>query len=186
MTRVNKRCKQSAASPQRGRCVAHRASASARTSRPAEPAGADFGRVAGAVLRSARRSARVSQARLAAVCGVTGNTIRAWESGSSPLASARMSQIEAVITNLHDAGACRLLTADLITASWCDLIISTVAATDDATSLLADPIVTEDAFGELMAWCLKGRVPERHRPYSPTGRLISDKTVIEKLRRILY
>ena len=156
----------------------------ARNPAPTRITTAGYESVAGAVLRSARRSARVSQARLAAACGVTENTIRAWENGSSPLASTPMPQVEAVIAALHDAGACRLLTADLIVAAWCDLVIAAVAASKDVTCLLADPIAAEDAFGELMAWCLEGRVPQRYRPYAATGPLIREQTLIERVRQV--
>jgi transcriptional regulator with XRE-family HTH domain len=147
----------------------------ARNPVPTRSATAGCESVAGAVLRSARRSARVSQARLATACGATENTIRAWENGSSPLASIPMPQVEAVMAALHQAGACRLLTADLVVAAWCDLVITAVAAWEDPTCLFADPITADDAFGELMAWCLDGRVPQRYRPYAAAGSLIRER-----------
>jgi hypothetical protein len=112
-------------------------------------------------------------------------TIRAWEDGSSPLAEAPMPRVDAVIAALHDAGACRLLIADLVVAAWCDLVIASVVASEDVTSLLADPIAAEKPFRELMAWCLNGRVPARHRPYAAMGRLISDPIMIERMRQVL-
>ncbi len=141
--------------------------------------------VAGAVLHSARRSARISQARLAAACGVTDKTIRAWENGSAPLTSVPMRQVQLLIAALHEARACRPLNADLIVAAWCDLVIAAVAASEDVTCLLADPITTENAFSELMAWSLDGRVPQRHLPYAPTGALVSEQPLIEQIRRAL-
>lgn len=185
MTRVNKRCKQRTTPTSHGKCTANQAGASARNPRPSADRAAGLDTVAGAVLRSARRSTRVSRARIAATCSVPESTIQAWEDGSSPLASAPMPRIEAVIAALHDAGACRLLTADLVVAAWCDLVIAAVAASEDVTSLLADPITTEKPFRELMAWCLNGRVPLRHRPYAAMGRLISETTVIERMRQVL-
>ncbi len=157
----------------------------ARNLAPTRITTAGYESVVGAVLRSARRSARVSQARLATACGATENTIRAWENGSSPLASTPMPQIEAVTAALHQAGACRLLTADLAVAAWCDLVITAVAAWEDPTCLLADPITADGAFGELMAWCLDGRVPQRYRPYAAPGPLIREQTLIERVRRAL-
>lgn len=157
----------------------------ARNLAPTRVTTGGYGSVAGAVLRSARRSARVSQARLAATCGVTENTIRAWESGSSPLASIPMRQIEALIAALHQASACRALTADLVTAAWCDLVITASAAGEDTTCLLADPLIADAAFGELMAWSLEGRVPERYLPYATPGPLVRDQTLIERVRRAL-
>src|SRR5215831_8400093 len=118
-------------------------------------------------------------------CGVTADTIRAWEDGSSPLTSAPTPQMEALIAALHDAGACRLLTADLIVTAWCDLIIAAVANSEDVTSLLADPTTTDEAFGQLMAWCLKGHVPPRYRPYAGGGAIVSEQALIERIRRAM-
>lgn len=185
MTRVNKRCKQRATPPRLGRCNANRTGGSAREAGPTDRAAVGVGSVAGAVLRSARRSARASQVWIAATSGVPENMIRAWEDGSSPLASARLPQIERVIAALHDAGACRELTADLVVAAWCDLIIATVARSEDVICLLADPIVAEKPFRELMTWCLDGRVPPRHRPYAAIGPLVSEPTLIQQLRQVL-
>ncbi len=185
MTRVNKRCKQRAIPPRRGRCTANRAGASARKGKPISQEAAGVGSVAGAVLRSARRSAHTSQATLAATCGVTGNMINAWENGSSPLTAVPMPQIEAVIAALHDAGACRLLTTDLTVAAWCDLIIAAVAASEDVTSLLADPTTTEETFSQLMAWCLEGRVPRRYRPYASGRAIVSERALIERIRQAI-
>ena len=96
-----------------------------------------------------------------------------------------MPQVEAVIAALHQAGACRLLTADLVVAAWCDLVIAAVAAWEDPTCLLADPITADGAFGELMAWCLEGRVPQRYLPYAATGPLVHEEILIERVRRAL-
>jgi hypothetical protein len=96
-----------------------------------------------------------------------------------------MPQVEALIAALHDAGACRLLTADLIVAAWCDLIIAAAAASEDVGYLLAEPMTSERAFSELMAWCVEGRVPQRHCPYVTGGPLITDHAVIKRIRRIL-
>jgi DNA-binding transcriptional regulator YiaG len=185
MTRVNKRCKQRTTPPRRCKCAATRTSTSAYKRKSPGQAAAGLGPVAGAVLRSARRSGHASQATLAAACGVTANTIRAWEDGSAPLTSVPMPQIEAVIAALHDAGACRLLTADLAVAAWCDLIIAAVAAAEDVTSLLADPTTTEEAFSQLMAWCLEGHVPRRYRPYASVRAILSERALIDRIRQAI-
>ena len=185
MTRVNRRCNQKATTPQRARCAWKRTGLQACKPRPANQTGTGGGSVAGAVLRAARRSARASQATLAAACGVTADTIRAWEDGSSPLASVLMPRMEALIAALHDVGACRLLTADLIVAAWCDLIIAAVANSKDVTGLLADPTTTEEAFNQLMAWCLEGRVPRRYRPYVSRRAIVSERALIERIHQAI-
>ena len=185
MTRVNRRCKQKATTPQRAKCAWKRTGLRARKPRPTNQTATGVGSVAGAVLYSARRSARASQTTLAAACGVTANTIRAWEDGSSPLTSVSMPQIKVLIAALHDAGACRLLTADLTVAAWCDLIIAAVANSEDVTSLLADPTTTDEAFGQLMAWCLKGHIPRRYRPYADGRTIVSDQALLERIRQAM-
>jgi hypothetical protein len=96
-----------------------------------------------------------------------------------------MPQIEALIDALLEAGACRPLTADLTVAAWCDLIITAIAAREDVTCLLADPITADGTFDELMAWCLEGRVPQRYLPYATPGPLVHEHTLIERIRRAL-
>ena len=96
-----------------------------------------------------------------------------------------MPQMEALIAALHDAGACRLLTADLIVTAWCDLIIAAVANSEDVTSLLADPTTTDEAFGQLMAWCLEGHAPPRYRPYANGSAIVSEQALIERIRRAM-
>lgn len=185
MTGNKKRCKHRATSSGRRRRVTNTTCQLERNATPTDQATARTSSPAGAVLRSARCSARVSQARLATACGVAEKTIRAWENGSSPLAAVPIQQVEAVIAALHHAGACRLLTTDLVAAAWCDLVITAVAASEDVTCLLADPITSDSAFGELLAWCLDGRVPPRYRPYAAPGPLIREQTLIEQVRRAL-
>jgi len=185
MTRANRRCRRRAAFPERRRHVTNTTCAPKRTAEPAHQAVAKGTSIAGAVLLSARRSARASQTTLAAACGVTANTIRAWEDGSSPLTSVSMPQIKVLIAALHDAGACRLLTADLTVAAWCDLIIAAVANSEDVTSLLADPTTTDEAFGQLMAWCLKGHIPRRYRPYADGRTIVSDQALLERIRQAM-
>lgn len=130
------------------------------------------GTVAGAVLRSARLSASLSEARLAKAAGVSEATIHAWEHGSLPLASVPAPGIERLEAALNTAGAERLLVADLAAAAWCDLVILTITDSEDASCLLADPIAGEDAFHELLAWAIADQPPARHRPYAVPGRLL--------------
>jgi DNA-binding transcriptional regulator YiaG len=185
MTRNKKRCMRGTAASGRRRHVTNTTCSLTRNTPSTQHLTARYGSVAGAVLRSARRSAHISQARLAAACGAIEKTVRAWESGSSPLATVPMPQIAALIDALLDAGACRPLTADLTVASWCDLVITAIGAGEDTTCLLADPITADGAFGELMTWCLEGRVPQRYLPYAITGPLVHDQTLIERIRRAL-
>jgi transcriptional regulator with XRE-family HTH domain len=140
---------------------------------------APAGVVAGVVLRGARLSAGISEASLAAASGVTKDTVRSWEDGSSPLASLPLPRFEGLEAALRDTGADQRIIADLAAAAWCDLIILAISGHEDATSLTADPVTSEDAFGELLAWSLAGRVPARYRPYAAPGPLFADSALIE-------
>ena len=144
-----------------------------RSSRP--------GIVAGAVLRSARLCAGLSQENLAAVTGVTEETIRAWEEGSSPLASVPLPRVTSLAASLRTSGADPGLVADLDAAAWCDLVILAVAHHEDTTCLLADPIALDPAFAELLAWCLTGHVPDRHQPYVEPRPLLTDSALIDRV-----
>jgi hypothetical protein len=36
-----------------------------------------------------------------------------------------------------------------------------------------------------MAWCLEGRIPQRHLPYTVMGPLVNEQTLVERIRRAL-
>ena len=130
------------------------------------------GIVAGAVLRSARRSAGLSTALLAAAIDVDDTSITLWEAGSEPLASVSSPVIEELAVALRRMGAQPVLVADLFIAAWCDLVLGAIAEGDDASCLLADPLARDNAFSELLAWAMTGQPPARHRPYASAGQLL--------------
>lgn len=144
-----------------------------------------LGIVAGAVLRSARLSAGLSQENLAAITGASEETIRAWEEGSSPLASVPLPHVEMLEASLRASGADPDLVVDLRIAAWCDLVILALAHHEGTTCLMADPIALDPAFAELLAWCFRGHVPERHQLYVETGPLLTDPALIEQLIKTL-
>jgi transcriptional regulator with XRE-family HTH domain len=130
------------------------------------------GIVAGAVLRSARRSAGLSTALLAAAIDVDETTITLWEGGSEPLASVSSPVIEELAAALRRMGAQPVLVADLFVAAWCDLVLGAIDEGDDARCLLADPLARDNSFSELLAWAMSGQPPARHRPYASAGQLL--------------
>ena len=139
------------------------------------------GAVAGAVLRGARLSADISEAALATASGVSEDTIRSWEHGTSPLASVPLPLVERLEAALIASGADPRLITDLDPAAWCDLVILAIAGNDESvTCLLADPVTSGAAFGELLAWCLAGRVPARHRPYAVLGPLLANSILTKR------
>jgi hypothetical protein len=70
------------------------------------------GVVAGAVLRAARLSAGMSEARLAIVAALPLKAIRDWEEGSSLLAAVPLREVDRLQTALRKAGADPRLVAD--------------------------------------------------------------------------
>lgn len=147
--------------------------------------------VAGAVLRAARTSARMTKACLAAAVDVdvdvdvAEQTVRAWENGTRPLADLPAQQLEHLKSVLTDVGAEPAIVADLDAAAWCDLVIAAIASSDDCTHLLADPITWEDTFRELLAWSLTGLVPTRYRRYVLPGPLITDPALADRITAVL-
>jgi transcriptional regulator with XRE-family HTH domain len=134
--------------------------------RPADRCRHRRGIAAGTILRCTRRSAGISQTELADAMGINEEVVRAWEEGSTPLASVPLPRVTALEASLRRAGASADMVADLAAACWCDLIFAAIAEHQDITTLLADPITRETAFGELLAWCIAGCVPERYKPYA--------------------
>jgi hypothetical protein len=143
------------------------------------------GVVAGAVLRGARLSASVSEANLAAASGVAEDTVRSWEDGSSPLAAVSLPHVEGLEAALRDAGANPRIVADLGAGAWCDLVILAVTGHEDTTCLTADPVTSEDAFSELLAWSLVGHVPARYRPYAAPVPLLTNSILAERVIQTL-
>ena len=121
------------------------------------------GLVAAAVLRATRLSASIDEASLAAAAQVTERTVWAWERGSAPLASIPAPTLDKLQAALSDAGADPTLVADFSAAAWCDLVILAVTQNADTSCLVADPLASETAFGELLAWALAGQIPARYR-----------------------
>ncbi len=130
------------------------------------------GVVAGTVLHAARWSAVLSTTHLALAAGVIEAVVLSWEAGTSPLTSVPMPQIEQLEDALRAARAEHRLVADFAVAIWCDLVIQAITDGEDTDCLLADPLAGEDAFGELLAWCIADERPARYQPFTPPGRLL--------------
>jgi len=128
--------------------------------------------VAGAVLRAARLSAGLTDARLAIAAGLPLKAIREWEQGSSLLAAVPLPEVERLQAALRKAGAHPSLVADFATAAWCDLVVVAMINDEDTTCLMADPLSRDGAFGELLLWSLAGHIPPRYQPYADQGPLV--------------
>ena len=130
------------------------------------------GVVAGAVLRAARLSAGMTEAKLAIAADFPLKAIRDWEEGSSLLAAVPLPQVERVQAALRTSGADPRLVADFTAAAWCDLVVIAMINDEDTTCLMADPLSRDVAFGELLLWSLAGQIPPRYQPYDSPGSLL--------------
>jgi transcriptional regulator with XRE-family HTH domain len=126
------------------------------------------GLVAGAVMRAARLSAGLTEARLAIAAGLPLKAISEWEKGSSLLAAVPLPEVERLQAALRKAGAEPSLVADFAAAAWCDLVVVAMINDEDTICLMADPLSRDAAFGELLLWSLAGHVPPRYQPYITT------------------
>jgi len=151
----------------------------------ASTGGSRPGIVAAAVLRAACLSARMSEAFIARTSGVSEHALQSWADGTRPLASVPVPRLERLEAALLTAGAEPALVADLATAAWCDLVLEAIAADEDTTALLADPAASSDAFSELLAWAVTGRVPARYLSHSPAGRLLADPAAADRAIKAL-
>jgi transcriptional regulator with XRE-family HTH domain len=128
------------------------------------------GLVAGAVLRTARLSAGLTEARLASAADLSLKAIHEWEQGSSLLAAVPLPEVERLQAALRKAGAEPRLVADFAAAAWCDLVVVAMTNDEDTTCLMADPLSREVAFGELLLWSLAGHIPPRYQRYADPSR----------------
>ena len=124
--------------------------------------------VAGAVLRAARLSAGMTEARLAIAADLPLKAIREWEQGSSLMAAVPLPEVERLQAALRRAGAEPRVVADFAAAAWCDLVVAAMINDEDTTCLMADPLSRDVAFGELLLWSLAGHIPPRYQPYITT------------------
>jgi transcriptional regulator with XRE-family HTH domain len=140
------------------------------------------GVVGGAVIRAARRSARISRRQLARTLAVNPRTVRSWENGTCPLFSVRYHHLCCVAAALDQAGAktsCDV--AELVLASQCDLLITgMLQGFEDYAEV---PPVDENGLeGEaargMLRWALTGVAPERYRPYAPASPLLARQDLI--------
>jgi transcriptional regulator with XRE-family HTH domain len=134
------------------------------------------GVIGGAVIRAARRSASLSEHRLAGMLAVSLSTVRGWENGSRPLFCVRYDQLRRLAEALRQAGAhVGQETSEIVLASQCDLLIAGILrGFEDYAEV---PPVDEDAAGRdaraLLRWALTGQPPHRYSPYALTASLLA-------------
>jgi hypothetical protein len=141
------------------------------------------GVIGGAIIRAARRSARLSTRRLARSLGEDLATARSWQNGTSPLFCLPHDQLRQLAATLRDAGAqVGQDFGELLLASQCDLLIAgMLRGFEDYAEV---PPIDEDgpqadAASALLSWALTGTVPEFFRSYARTTPLMSRSDVAQ-------
>jgi transcriptional regulator with XRE-family HTH domain len=133
--------------------------------------------IGGAVIRAARRSARLSRRRLARLLGVTPGMVRAWEAGTVPLFCLPYSQLRQLAAGLHDAGTrVGQELGELLLASQCDLLITGMLGGFEDYSEVP-PVDEQGSRGDsaraFVRWAVTGAVPQPYRPYARPGALLA-------------
>ena len=137
------------------------------------------GVIGGAVIRAARKSARMSRRKLARMLTVSPDTVRSWEDGTCPLFCVPYADLCRLAAALDQAGAkVRCDVAELVLASQCDLLVTGILqGSEDYAEV--PPVDEDSAEGEaardLLRWALVGVLPERlppirARPAAPSAR----------------
>jgi transcriptional regulator with XRE-family HTH domain len=140
---------------------------------PASPPGV----IGGAIIRAARRSARLSTRRLARTLGVDLATVRSFQNGTSPLFCLPHDQLRQLAAAFRDAGAqVGQDLRELLLASQRDLLITGMLRGFEnyaEVPPIDDDGPEADAARALLRWALTGTVPECFRPYVRAAPLIS-------------
>jgi hypothetical protein len=149
------------------------------------------GVIGGAIVRAARKSARMSRRKLAWMLSGSLDTVRSWEDGTCPLFCLPYADLCHLVAAFDQAGAevhCDV--AELALASQCDLlVIGMLEGFEDYAEV--PPIDEDSAEGEaarnLLRWALAGVLPERYRPFAPVRPLLAaqNRTAFTALAREL-
>ena len=135
------------------------------------------GVIGGAIVRAARKSARMSPRKLARMLSVSPDTVRGWEDGTCPLFCLPYADLCRLAAALDKAGAkVRCDVAELVLASQCDLLVTGIlqGIEDYAEVPPVDEDSTEgEAARDLLRWALAGVLPERYRPFAPARPLLA-------------
>jgi transcriptional regulator with XRE-family HTH domain len=139
------------------------------------------GVIGAAVIRAARRSANLARRRLAQMLPVSQETVRSWETGTTPLFCAPYEQLRFLASALNEAGARVGWEFDeILVAAQCDLLITGMLhGFEDYAEV---PPIEEDtpagwAACVLLRWALTGMVPLRYRPHAVASQLLTEPDI---------
>ena len=150
------------------------------------------GVIGGAIVRAARKSARVSRRKLARMLAVSPDTVRNWEDGTCPLFCVPYADLCRLAAAFDQAGAkVRCDVAEFVLASECDLLVTGILqGFGDYAEV--PPVDEDSAEGEaardLLRWALAGVLPDRYRPFAPARPLLAaeDLVAFTALARNMY
>jgi transcriptional regulator with XRE-family HTH domain len=121
--------------------------------------------IGAAVIKAARRSARLTRRRLARAAAVSPATVRKWENGTLPLYCVGYRDLRQLAETLASEGA--IVGADiaeLTAAGQCDLLITGMLhGFEDYAEVppIEEPGQRGDRAREFVRWALAGIVPDR-------------------------
>jgi DNA-binding transcriptional regulator YiaG len=149
----------------------------ASTPGPVSPPGA----IGGTLIRAARRSAHLTQLRLARTLKVSTATVRAWENGTIPLFSIPYGQLQGLAAVLNQAGAhVGHELSELLLASQRDLLITSMLHGSENYAEVP-PIEQHGSEAErareLIRWALTGVVLDRYRQHAPPSPLLDEADI---------
>ena len=141
------------------------------------------GVIGGAVIKAARRSARLSRRELARTLGVGVTTVRSWEIGSVPLYCIPYSILMRLSQSLEHACAHGASLTELLLASQCDLLVAAaLAGSEDYAEV---PPIDSDQSGQkarrLLRWALTGEVPKPYSNFSQRRPLLTEQAALRFL-----
>ena len=108
---------------------------------------------------------------------ISPGAVRGWEDGTDPLFSVSYDQLRHLASALDEADAkVGHEIGDLVLASQCDLLMTGMLREFEDYAEVP-PVDLDGAESEaardLLRWALGGIVPERYRPWAPSGRLLA-------------
>jgi transcriptional regulator with XRE-family HTH domain len=129
--------------------------------RPVTPPGV----IGAAVIKAARRSARLTRRRLTRAGQVSPATVHQWENGTLPLYCVGYRDLRQLAETLASAGAIvGTDVAELMTAGQCDLLLTGMLhGFEDYAEVppIEEPDPRGDRAREFIRWALAGIVPDR-------------------------
>ena len=133
--------------------------------------------IGGAVIRAARKSARISRRKFARLLAASPTIIRSWENGTCPLFLITYGDLCRLAAAFERAGAkVQCDVAELMRAAQCDLLIAgMLQGFEDYAEV---PPVDEDnaegrAARDLLRWAVVGVLPNRYLTLAPARPLLA-------------